>query len=286
MNWKDYEKKISEHFRLAYPDATIQADVRIQGRYSKTERQIDILIEDYVAGTRFRTVVDGKYFSSKIDVKDVETFIGMLADVEAHKGLLITSEGYSQAAVNRAFHDPGDLELDILNFKEINHLQGFGAIPYSGSNGVLLPAPFGWVIDGKRREGMLATLYQRGLTLEEAGVQKEWMYVKISEKSGDLATLDQLLKYQEQYTLESFHDAKIAYLDTIKRNDAHTVLRRIDVPTYPTPELTGFVEFKDFIFVAVLFTPVELSKKNIRKLEYVMAKVLPLKVKDKSSAIK
>jgi len=280
MTWKDYEAEILEQLQSAYPDAAILSNQRIRGRYSKTDRQIDILIEDFLAGIKFRTVVDGKYFSTTIDVKDVESFIGMLSDVDAHKGLLITSIGFSRGAINRAFHDPIDLELDILNFKELGHLQGFGAIPYSGSNAVLLPAPFGWVIDVKRREGMLACLHQRGLTLKQAGAQKEWMYIRISRKAGELLTLDQLLKYQEEYILEAHPDAKITYVRTIRRNDAHTVLRMIEISSYPSTEVTGFVEFEDFVFYAVLFTPEELSMRNIRKLEYVMAKVVPLKVED------
>lgn len=167
MTWKDYEKEIHNHFKVMFPNADISYDVNVYGRYSKVERQIDILIEDYIVGSRMRIVVDGKYFSKKVDVKDVEMFIGMLNDCEANKGLLITQEGFSKAAINRAYFDPIDIELDILNFKDLHQFQGFMGIPYSGNFGVLLPAPFGWIIDATRRPNMLATLYQRGLTLEK-----------------------------------------------------------------------------------------------------------------------
>src|SRR4051812_28960690 len=98
MNWKDYEKEIHTYFKTAYPNADILHNTTVVGRYSKVARQIDVLIEDYVAGNRLRIVVDGKFFSEKIDVKNVEMFIGMLNDCEVNKGLLITHEGYSQAA--------------------------------------------------------------------------------------------------------------------------------------------------------------------------------------------
>ena len=179
MTWKDYEIEIHDYFKEMFPNADISHNVTVAGRYSKVDRQIDILIEDYVAGSRMRIVVDGKFFSEKIDVKDVEMFIGMLNDCEANKGLLITQEGFSKAAINRAHYDPIDIELDILNFKDLHQFQGFGGLPYSGKHGVVIPAPFGWVIDGTRRPNMLATLYQRGLTLEQAGESKEWMYVNL-----------------------------------------------------------------------------------------------------------
>lgn len=282
MNWKDYEKEIHDHFKIQFPKAEISHNVLVNGRYSNTQRQIDILIEDYVAGNRMRIIVDGKFFSEKIDVKDVEMFIGMLNDCEANKGLLITQEGFSKAAINRAHYDPIDIELDILNFKDLYQLQGFEGIPHNGKHGVVLSAPFGWIIDATRRLEMTATLYQRGLTLDEAQENNEFIYVNIVSKDDNIKTLDAYLKYQSDYTLKDFPDAKISYLPTIKRNDSNLKLRIIDIKSYPTKEYTGFVEFEDFFFLCVLFTPEELRKKNIRKLESIMQRVLPLEIEIKS----
>jgi len=278
MTWKNYEKEIRDYFKEMYPNADISHNVTVNGRYSKVDRQIDILIEDYIAGSRMRIVVDGKFFSEKIDVKDVEMFIGMLNDCEANKGLLITQEGFSKAAINRAYFDPIDIELDILNFKNLHKFQAFGGIPYSEKHGVLLPAPFGWIIDANRRPNMLATLFQRGLTFEQAAENKEWMYVNIWSKDSEIKTLDDFLKFQENYTLNEFPKAKISYLPTVKRNKASIKLRVIDIDTYPTKEYTGFVDFDDFIFFCVLFTPDELKKKNIRKMESILQRVLPINV--------
>lgn len=144
MNWRDYEKEIHEQFQEMYPDAEITHNTTLPGRYSKIDRQIDVLIEDYVAGDRIRIMVDGKYFSENIDVKEVECFIGMMQDVAADKGLLITQKGYSPAAIKRAHNDPSRIELDVLNFEELKQSQGFGALPYSGKHGVVMPSPFGW----------------------------------------------------------------------------------------------------------------------------------------------
>ncbi len=276
MTWKDYEIEIYNSFKEMFPNADISQNVNVAGKYSKTDRQIDILIEDYVAGSRMRIVVDGKYFSEKIDVKDVEMFIGMLNDCEANKGLLITHEGFSKAAVNRAHYDPIDIELDILNFKDLHQFQGFVGLPYSGKHGVVLPAPFGWVIDGTKRPNMLATLYQRGLTLEQAGERKEWMYVNLWSKDNVIKNLDEFLKFQEVNVLQEFPDAKIEFLPTVKRDDAIVKLRAIEIKSYPTKEYTGFVDFDEFIFFCVLFTTEELKKKNIRKLESILQQVLPL----------
>jgi hypothetical protein len=278
MNWKDYEKEINDYFRTAYPKADISHNIKIIGRYSKVERQIDVLIEDYVAGHRMRIVVDGKFFSEKIDVKQVEMFIGMMNDCEVNKGLLITTEGYTYAAVNRAHYDPLDIDLDILNFKDLHEFQSIGGIPYNADFGVIVSPPFGWIIDGTTREGMSATFYQRGLTFQEAVNSLEWMYVIICSKDDNIKSLDDLTKLQRDYTLINHSDAKIDFLPTIKREGTNTRLRTIETRDYPTIEYTGFVEFEEFMFVCVLFTPAELKRKNIRKLEEVMLNAIPMKI--------
>ena len=89
----------------------------------------------------------------------------MMGDIGADQGILITQKGYSEAAINRAHYGPQKLELDVLNFEDLQIRQGLLAISYSGNNSILLPAPFGWIIDNKRRPNLLACLYQRGLDL-------------------------------------------------------------------------------------------------------------------------
>jgi hypothetical protein len=286
MNWKDYENEILDCFCEQFPNAEISHNVTILGRYSKVQRQIDVLIEDYVAGNRMRIIVDGKYFSKNIDVKGVEMFIGMLNDCEAHKGLLITQKGFSKAAISRSYYDPIDIELDILNFKDLQNFQGLYAIPYSGNHGVDLPAPLGWIIDATRRPNLLAALYQRGLTLDEAIENREWMYVNIFSKDESIRNLDDLLKFQDESIMYTFPGSTISYIPTIKRNDANLKIRVADIMAYPTKEYTGFVEFPEFIFFCVLFSPNEFTKKNIRKLESILQQVKPFKVIQKSKKIK
>jgi len=62
MNWKDYEKEIYQQFKDMYPTAEITYDAKVLGRYSKVDRQIDILVEDYAAGESITIMVDAKFF--------------------------------------------------------------------------------------------------------------------------------------------------------------------------------------------------------------------------------
>lgn len=152
MDWKKYEKEIFETFRQAYPDAKISYNQKVIGRYSKIERQIDVLIEGRIAGKKLRLIIDGKYYSENIDVKEVESFISMVEDVGAAQGILITSKGYSQAAINRAYYGPTDIELDILNFEELKQFQGFGGTITKGWHGAVIPAPLGGLLMEKEEK--------------------------------------------------------------------------------------------------------------------------------------
>lgn len=65
-------------------------------------------------------VIDCKKFSKKINVKTVESFLGMLDDVGAHRGIMITNIGYTASALNRAENDIRDLTLDIVEFSKLD----------------------------------------------------------------------------------------------------------------------------------------------------------------------
>lgn len=273
MNWQEYEDEIFEQLCHRYPGMQITRNAKVVGRVSQTPRQIDVLIEAQVLDSPVRIIVDAKKRSSPIDVNDVESFIAMMADVNAHRGILVSTAGYTKTAITRAHNEPNqDIELDVFTLDELKDLQGELAIPYSGNVGVVLPAPFGWIVDAKPRQGAVACLYQRGYDLDTAGNAKEWMYVNFWVKDGPEQDLNHLLRSQA----ETLQDASITYMPGVSRSDAKSAIRLAEVPGYPTPEYTGFVEFDNFIFFVVLFTSVETSKRNLRKLREILRSVQPV----------
>lgn len=150
QDWRQYEATIHDHFRAVFPSATITLGTTLSGRYSKIDRQVDVLIEGDVAGFPFRIAVDAKFRNHTLDVTDVEAFLGYCDDLGATKGVLVALNGFSPAALRRAYNDPSNIELDVLTFDELRELQGLAGITYSGRHGVFLTAPFGWVIDPLR----------------------------------------------------------------------------------------------------------------------------------------
>ena len=274
--WKAYERAVRDELALVLPEAKIHLDVRLHGHRSKSTRQIDVLVEESLGNTVLRTAVDAKLYARPLDVKHVEEFIGMLGDLDVDRGILVTKSGYTESAMARAFADDVDLDLDILELGSLDLWQGRAAIPFAGSHGVMIFAPFGWAIDVRGGSGYLARLYRRGLTAQEAEDRWEWMYVNLWNRAHEIHSLDLLLaKQAADLTAAGAGRAVITHREVELRVNERTVIRRAELPQYRTAELTGFVEFPEFICFIVLLTPLYLERRNTRKLEYLLRKLKP-----------
>lgn len=119
--WRRYEKLISNRLEQKFPGCSITFDDSIFGVFSKTDRQIDISIRGELAGNKILGIVDCKYYSQKINVKAVEGFLGMLEDLNANIGIMITNNGYSKASINRS--SVTNLKLDIVKINELEELE-------------------------------------------------------------------------------------------------------------------------------------------------------------------
>ncbi len=282
--WKTYEQEVFDCFRAYFPVADVRKDMRIKGRYSKRLRQIDILITEKTPAGPSRIVIDAKLRNRKLNVKAVEEFEGFLEDIGADKGLLISNKGYTRSALRRAFYSPRDLELDILDFSELKQWQAFSALPYVGEKAFLVPAPFGWVVDATRADDCLCTMFQRGLDVDTAKRNREFLYVSFWNRKKDPLTAAELDELQVERMVASGLTVDVSYHATVKREDARTRLRYIIVKQYKCLEVTGFLEFRDTIFFAVLLTTIEKQKQNVRRLEHVLKSSIPVRL-EKDNAL-
>lgn len=181
-DWKEYEEEIHNWLSENYPKFLIKQNIHIIGKKTGIPRKIDIYVKGRIAGFELEIIIDAKKKNRKIDVKEVEEFIGMLDDVGANKGVTISSCGYTSIAWERAYRNSEDIELDILSTNDLKKYQGFGAIPYAGNHGLLVRAPFGWVVDATQTGGFLASFYRRGLDIQQAMSEKEFAYINFWEK--------------------------------------------------------------------------------------------------------
>jgi hypothetical protein len=104
----DYELALLEKLRLEFAGSAVHVlgtdsghQHSVRGRYSLVLRQLDAAA--YRAGMEKPFMIaDAKRHSNKLDVKEVEIFIGMIDDVGADMGLLVAPAGFTKAAARRA----------------------------------------------------------------------------------------------------------------------------------------------------------------------------------------
>ncbi len=275
MSWKEYEIYITRHFQRLFPETSIQHNVKREGLLSKTKRQIDILIEGKVAGFDLTIIVDCKYFNKKVDVKEVESFLSFLQDLKASKGILITNNGYTEAAYNRATYDTQDIELRIINFDDLEAFQGFIAIPYSKSECAIVSSPPGWVVDAAPKGPYVASFYPAGLSQEEAFRTSGFIYFAFSHKDKNWPDLPDLLNKQNEGAKRHYNNPKIEYLDTIEREDCTLTLRVIDaVEMGKTIEYTIFLDYPNVIIYMTLLAHRSEEKTCRKKLEWIAQKLI------------
>lgn len=271
MEWQEYETEVLNECRRVFLNSDIRNNVHIKGLYSKRMRQIDVLIQ---TDKGFVYVIDAKKYGIKVDVKTVESFIGMIKDVGANYGIIVSEKGFTKAAINRAHIGEDNIEIDILNLNELKILQAEVALPYSGRNGVVINAPFGWIIDGTRRKNMVATFYQRGISFEDATeFYKEWAYMNFWDKKDEINSVDSLISFQNDYLMKLDRNGIIE-----EKEDSNLTIRVFSSSYYPTKEVTLYREFPKFILFVVLFSPDNLINRNTNKMKYLLLNALPFEV--------
>jgi hypothetical protein len=102
--WRLYERIVAaleaENVGI---EMSITPNAKIVGGISLQERQIDVLIDArWGDDISKRIIVDAKLYRTKLDIKDVESFEGMMKDCGAERGVLVCPNGWTEAAQRRA----------------------------------------------------------------------------------------------------------------------------------------------------------------------------------------
>ncbi|SGY87513.1 restriction endonuclease [Moritella viscosa] len=126
-NWRQYEWLISKifHDNNSSMATEILHDTRIMGEYSERSRQIDILIKT----NELKTMIECKCYSIPVDIKSVESFLGMFSDVKADFGILISSSGFTKSAEKRIREFQGQITLEKLDW-EAAYKASFDEVSY------------------------------------------------------------------------------------------------------------------------------------------------------------
>jgi len=103
------------------PSFVVRPSARaVLGEKSQTKRQLDVSVFQAHDLSHPILVVECKRYSRKLNIKDVEGFVGFLHDIGEPKGWLVCPLGFSEAATRRAKAD--NIETVVLTLPEADRL--------------------------------------------------------------------------------------------------------------------------------------------------------------------
>ena len=110
-NYRELEILVAKIQKQLAPDAEVLHNVKLDGRLSRTRRQIDVLVRQRIGQYEMAIVLECKDSARPIDVKGVEEFAGLVKDVGAQKGVLVRPRGFTAAAKTRA----SNLQIELYS---------------------------------------------------------------------------------------------------------------------------------------------------------------------------
>ena len=102
--WRLYERVVAcFEVETAGMDVSVTPNASLVGSTSAVPRQIDVLVDArWEGGEERRIVFDAKRRKRRLTVQDVDAFVGLMSDVRAARGVLVCTNGWTEAAESRA----------------------------------------------------------------------------------------------------------------------------------------------------------------------------------------
>lgn len=123
----EYEEAVLQQFRILYPvpEFDVRRDIQFPGRYSKSPRQIDVMV--YRRGESAPILmIEAKRHSRKVDLTRAGMTIGLVRDVGTVPAVMVSASGFSRAAERQlAAEDIGHLTITV---KRAQNLRWIGPL--------------------------------------------------------------------------------------------------------------------------------------------------------------
>src|SRR5579871_1506450 len=107
--------------------AIVTKNAKIIGR-SGSSRQIDTLIDGKLGAFPVKILVDSKNYATAVDIKDVDSMVGMVLDTGANLGVIVCPSGFTDGAKKRA--DSSGLQLYEIYDEALGNSKLFIPIRY------------------------------------------------------------------------------------------------------------------------------------------------------------
>ena len=114
MKWQEYQEAVAVFYEQTDGFGNVRRNVMVPDKITGQPRQIDVLIEIEAKGHSIKLVVDAKFHSESIDVREVESVLALSASVGANKSIIVAANGWTAPAKKKADHVGCGLELLTL----------------------------------------------------------------------------------------------------------------------------------------------------------------------------
>lgn len=95
-DWKEYQEEIAQYFR----SLGCKAEVNMTIKGARAEHEVDVFVEFDKFGVKNKWIIECKYWNSRIPKEKVLVLKGIVEDVGADRGVIITEIGYQRGAKN------------------------------------------------------------------------------------------------------------------------------------------------------------------------------------------
>lgn len=102
MTWQEYQEAVAQLYEQLDDLGKVHRSVTIPDKVSGQPRQIDVLVEIEAYGQTLRIVVDAKFHSEKLDVRDVEAVLALADSVQASQAVIVAANGWTEPAAIKA----------------------------------------------------------------------------------------------------------------------------------------------------------------------------------------
>ncbi|HVJ90308.1 MAG TPA: restriction endonuclease [Labilithrix sp.] len=111
MTWQEYQEAVALLYEQAEGFGNVVRNLLVPDKVTGQPRQIDVLIKIEAKGHSMKLVVDAKFHSVPIDVREVEAVLALSGAVGANKAVIVAANGWTSPAKAKADHAGCDLKL-------------------------------------------------------------------------------------------------------------------------------------------------------------------------------
>jgi hypothetical protein len=102
MNWQEYQEAVALLYEQMEGIGEVRRNVFLPDLVTGQRRQVDVMIELNERGHSLSMLIDAKFHSSPLDVKDIEEVASLSRAVGANKAIIVASNGFTSPAVAKA----------------------------------------------------------------------------------------------------------------------------------------------------------------------------------------